>query len=530
MGAAQRVGALLGVGALLAGAAMAGAPAAAQTLTLAVAAAPTSVDPHYHNLGPNNALSQHIFGALVDTDAAAKPRPGLALSWRVVDDTTWEFKLRPGVKFHDGAAFTGEDVAYTLARVPTVKNSPGSFLLFTRGVTQVQVVDPLTVRMTTRAVAPLLPVEMSQVQILPRGIGEAPATEDFNSLKHANGAGPFRIVTWRPSDRAELVRNEDYWGPKPHWERVVYRMIPNDTARTSALLAGDVDLIEAVPTPDLERLRKDKRVALAEAVSLRVAYLMLDLSRADGQPFVQGPNGETLTTNPFRDVRVRRALSLAINRQLIVDRVMEGAAVPTGQFLAPGNFSYVPDLEAPKQDIEAARKLLAEAGYPNGFRMTLHGPNDRYVNDEKVIQAIGQMWSRAGIQTKVEAITWPSFIGRASKQEFSAFFAAWGITSGEASNPLRALVATFDAQRGTGSANRSRYSNPALDAVIARATSITDDAAREAALIDATRQAMDDVALITLYQQKNIWGMKPNLRYVARADEATRAVDVSVAP
>jgi peptide/nickel transport system substrate-binding protein len=210
--------------------------------------------------------------------------------------------------------------------------------------------------------------------------------------------------------------------------------------------------------------------------------------------------------------------------------VMEGAAVPTGQFLAPGNFSYVPDLEAPKQDIEAARRLLAEAGYPNGFRMTLHGPNDRYVNDDKVIQAIGQMWSRAGIQTKVEAITWPSFIGRASKQEFSAFFAAWGITSGEASNPLRALVATFDAQRGTGSANRSRYSNPALDAVIARAASITDDAAREAALIEATRQAMDDVALITLYQQKNIWGMKPNLRYVARADEATRAADVTVAP
>ena len=516
--------------ALLAGAMAAWTPAGAQTLTLAVAAAPTSVDPHYHNLGPNNALAMHIFGALVDTDAAAKPRPGLALSWRAVDDTTWEFKLRPGVTFHDGAAFTAEDVAYTIARVPTVKNSPGSFLLFTRSITGVQVVDPLTVRMTTRGVTPLLPVDLTQVHILPKGLGAEPATEDFNALKHANGAGPFRITAWRASDRAELARNDAYWGPKPHWERVVYRMIPNDSARTSALLAGDVDLIEAVPTQDLVKLRTDKRVAMAEAVSLRVAYLMLDLSRKDGQPFVQGPNGETLTTNPFQDVRVRRALSLAINRQLIVDRVMEGAAVPTGQFLAPGSFSYVADLEAPKQDLEAAKKLLAEAGYPNGFRITLHGPNDRYVNDEKIIQAVGQMWSRAGIQTKVEAITWPSFIGRASKQEFSAFFAAWGITSGEASNPLRAMVATFDAQKGTGSANRSRYSNAALDAVIDRASSITDDAAREKALIEATRQAMADVALITLYQQKNIWGMKPNLRYVARADEATRAADVSVAP
>ena len=366
--------------------------------------------------------------------------------------------------------------------------------------------------------------------MLPRGLGPEPATEDFNGLKHARGTGAFRITAFRSSDRAELARNDAFWGKKPHWERVIYRMIPNDSARTSALLAGDVDLIEAVPTQDLATLRSDKRVAMAEAVSLRVAYLMLDLSRKDGQPFVTGPNGEVLTTNPFQDVRVRRALSLAINRQAIVDRVMEGAAVPTGQFLAPGNLTYVPDLDAPKQDIAAARKLLAEAGYPNGFRMTLHGPNDRYVNDEKVIQAIGQMWSRAGIQTKVDALTWPNFIGRASKQEFSAFFAAWGITSGEASNPLRALVATFDAQKGTGSANRSRYSNPALDEVIARATSITDDAAREQALIAATRQALDDVALITLYQQKNIWGMKPNLRYVARADEATYAEDVTVAP
>ncbi len=509
-----------------------GLPAAsgAQTLTLAVAASPTSVDPHYHNLGPNNGLAHHIFGRLVEADAQARPGPGLALSWRAVDETTWEFKLRPGVTFHDGADFGAEDVAYTIARVPTVKNSPGSFLLYTRSVTAVEVVDPLTVRMKTRVSTPLLPIDLTQVYMLPRGLGPEPATEDFNGLKHARGTGAFRITAFRSSDRAELARNDAFWGKKPHWERVIYRMIPNDSARTSALLAGDVDLIEAVPTQDLATLRSDKRVAMAEAVSLRVAYLMLDLSRKDGQPFVTGPNGEVLTTNPFQDVRVRRALSLAINRQAIVDRVMEGAAVPTGQFLAPGNLTYVPDLDAPKQDIAAARKLLAEAGYPNGFRMTLHGPNDRYVNDEKVIQAIGQMWSRAGIQTKVDALTWPNFIGRASKQEFSAFFAAWGITSGEASNPLRALVATFDAQKGTGSANRSRYSNPALDEVIARATSITDDAAREQALIAATRQALDDVALITLYQQKNIWGMKPNLRYVARADEATYAEDVTVAP
>ncbi len=503
------------------------APARAQTLTLAVASAPTSVDPHYHNLGPNNSLADHIFSQLIEMDANTRPTPGLALSWKAVSPTEWEIKLRPGVKFHNGDAFTGEDVAYTLARVPTVKNSPGSFQIYTRGVTKVDIVDPLTLRLTTRSVMPLLPIDLSQVAILPHRLGPDPATEDFNSLKNAIGTGPYRITTYRQGDRAELERYDGYWGDKPHWNHVNYRMIPNDSARTSALLAGDVDFIEAVPTADLQNLRRDKRVALADAVSLRFAYVYFDRTRPNGgMPYVSGPDGEKLDHNPLEDLRVRRALSIAINRQAIVDRVMEGAAVPTGQFLAKGASSYVDDIGVPKYDPEAAKKLLAEAGYPRGFRLTLHGPNDRYVNDEKVIQAIGQMWSRIGIQTKVDAITWPNYIGRASKQEFSAFFVAWGISSGEASNPLRALIHTFDASKGFGPANRARYSNPALDAVIEKGMSITDDAAREEVLKQATRMAMDDLAMITLYQQKNIWGMKPNLRYVARADEATHAFSV----
>jgi peptide/nickel transport system substrate-binding protein len=514
--------------ALAAGAAgIGGGTAAAQTLTLAVASAPTSVDPHFHNLGPNNSLADHIFSQLVEMDADTRPVPGLALSWKAVSPTEWEFKLRPGVKFHNGDDFSGEDVAYSLARVPLVKNSPGSFQIYTRGVTKVDIVDAQTLRLTTRGVMPLLPIDLSQVAILPKRLGDAPATEDFNSLKNAIGTGPYRITAYNPGDRATLERFDGYFGEKPHWQRVNYRMIPNDSARTSALLAGDVDLIEAVPTSDLANLRRDKRVALAEAVSLRFAYVMFDRSRPNGgMPFVSGPDGEKLDRNPLEDVRVRRALSMAINRQAIVDRVMEDAAVATGQFLAKGTSSFVDDLPVPKYDPEGAKKLLAEAGYPKGFRISLHGPNDRYVNDEKVIQAIGQMWTRIGVQTKVDAITWSNYIARASKQEFSVFFVAWGISSGEASNPLRALIHTFDAGKGFGSANRARYSNPALDAVIERGMAITDDAEREGVLKQATRMAMEDVALVPLYQQKNIWGMKPNLRYVARADEATHAFAV----
>jgi peptide/nickel transport system substrate-binding protein len=303
-------------------------------------------------------------------------------------------------------------------------------------------------------------------------------------------------------------------------------MIPNNGARTSALLAGDVDFIEAVPTTDVATLKKNPKIHLSEATSLRFVYLMFNRSHQDAPPGVSGPNGEKLDKNPYNDLRVRRALSMAINRDAIVSRVMEGLAIPTGQFLAPGSVTYTPDLKPMKYDPAQAKKLLAEAGFPHGLRVTLTGPNDRYVNDGKIIQAVGQMWSRIGVQTTVDAMTWPSYIGRASKQEFSAFLVAWGISSGEASNPLRALIHTYDASRGLGSVNRGRYSNPKLDAMIDAAMKIGDDKKREAALQDATRVAMNDVALLPLHIQKNVWGMKAGLTYIARADEATQAMGV----
>ena len=188
-----------------------------------------------------------------------------------------------------------------------------------------------------------------------------------------------------------------------------YRFISNDASRTAALLAGDVDFIDFVPTEDLEKLRKDPKVKLWETVGLRLIFLGLDQSRDGPSPFVSGPNGEKLDKNPLKDPRVRKALSLAINRQAIVDRVMEGAAVPSGQYLPPGVYSYAPDIKPPPYDPEQAKKLLAEAGFPKGLRIALHGPNDRYVNDAKIIQAIGQMWTRIGVQTEVDPLPWTSY-------------------------------------------------------------------------------------------------------------------------
>ncbi len=524
----------LGVAALLAATAL--TPAAAipamaqtpggQTLVMGVSAPITSVDPHYHTFTPNESLDAHIFEPMVDMDAKSRPIPKLAESWKLIDDKTWEFHLRKGVHFHDGSEFTAADVAYSLQRVPRVKNSPGPFTIYTKAITGIEVVDPYTIRLHTADVYPLMPIDMSQVFIISHNLGADPATEDFNSGKDAIGTGPFRFVSYKSGDRVEMDRFDGYWGPKPYWQHVSFRIIPNDGARVAALLSGDVGFIEYVPTTDAARLAHDPKVHLAETLSLRLIYLILDQSRDGAEPFITGPNGEKLDRNPFKDLRVRQALSMGIDRNAIVSRVMEGEAIPTGQFLPPGSYSYVPDLPPPAYNPARAKQLLAEAGYPNGFRLTIHGPNDRYVNDARIIQAVGQMWSRIGVQTSVEALTWPSYVGHANKQDYSAYLVGWGSSSGEASNPLRALVATFNPEKGWGAVNRGRYSNPKLDDLIGKALATSDDKAREAVLQDATRLVMNDVGIIPLHNQKNIWGMRADLRYDARADETSRAQNV----
>lgn len=502
----------------------------AQTLTLAVGAAPSSVDPHYSVLTPNVSLNSHIYDALINRDADSKPIPGLATSWRMIDDTTWEFKLRPGVKFHNGEPLTAADVAFTIDRVPRVVNSPGSFAIYTRTFTDVIVVDPLTVRLKTAAIYPLVPVDLREVKIISRSIGANPQTDDFNNGKHAFGTGPYRLVAYRNGDRAELERYDGYWGPKQHWQKVNYRFITNSGSRTAALLSGDVALIESVPTTDAANLRKDKRIRVEETVSSRLVYLWLDRSRTGPTPFVQGPNGETLEKNPLNDPRVRKALSIAINRQAIVDRVMEGAAIPSAQFLPPGSYSYVPGLNPPAYEPDKAKQLLAEAGFPNGMRVTLHGPNDRYVNDSKIIQAVGQMWTRIGVQTSVEPSTMSNFVARVVRKELSLFLLGWGTSSGEASNPLRALIATVNPEKGRGSSNRGYYSNPVTDELIETAMITADDKEREKLLQRAQRIAIEDVALIPLHIQKNVWAMSSAVTYKARQDEETHAMGVHPAP
>ena len=502
-------------------------PALAQgdrPLSIGIGGAVTSVDPHFYNAAPNNSLSMHIFDRLVERDATAQPYPGLAESWRVIGETVWEFRLRAGVKWHDGRDFTAEDVAFSIARAPNVPGSPGGFGGFVRAIEKVEIVDPLTIRFHTARAHPLLPTELASVAIIARHAAEGAATEDFNSGKAAIGTGPYRFLGYRPGDRTELARNEAYFRGAEPWSRVNYRFIGNDGARTAALLAGDIDLIDQVPSTDLARLKRDPKLTVAEVQGLRLIYLAMDNSRTGELPFVADNDGKPLPRNPFNDLRVRQALSLALNRAGLAERVMEGTAQPTGQWLPPGTFGYTAAVQPPAFDPDRAKTLLAEAGYPQGFRITLHSPNDRYPNDAKTAQAVAQMFTRIGIRTEVEAVPWASFSVRSNRQDYAIRLLGWGSVTGEASYALVNILGTFDREKRTGASNSGRYSNPELDALTARAAATIDDKAREALLQQATQMAMSDVAIIPLFQLVNSWAMRKGIAYAARMDERTTAM------
>ncbi len=512
--------ALLLAAGLLAPALLAPGTSGAQTLTFGNNATITSLDPHFYTATPNFEAARHLFDGLTLMRADGSAAPALAESWEAVGPQTWEFRLRPGTAFHDGTPFTAEDVAFTVARVPNVPNSPGSFVVFTNTVERVEVVDPRTVRVHTRTPDPLIPINFAWVMMLSRRAHEGATTQGFNDGTFAVGTGAYRLVSFSPGERLELARNDAHWGPPAPWARVVNRTIRNPAARTAALLTGDVDVINGVPTADLARLRADPRIGVAETVGLRIVYLGFDHLR-DVTPFVTGPDGEALPANPLRDARVRRALSLAVDRAGLAERIMEGSAVATAQVVRDGLSGNVPDLR-PVHDPAAARRLLAEAGFPRGLRITLHGPNDRYPNDARVLQAIAQMWNRIGVVATVEALPWASFSGRQGRQEFSTYLLGGTAVTSEASYPLRSILNLRDAAR----TNR-RYANPAFEALLDEAGRTTDPALREPLLRRAVTTAMEDVAIAPLYIQKATFAARRSLRFEPRVDEMLLAADVT---
>lgn len=494
--------------------------ARAAELRIGMAADVTSIDPHFVNITPNNNIAWHIFDALTHVDENARLIPGLAESWRAVDSTTWEFKLRRGVKFHDGSELTAEDVAFSIDRPATLTASPGPFTTFTRPIVAKQIVDRYTIRLKTVASYAMVPYDMNSIFIVAKKAAHGASTDDFNTGQAAVGTGPYKLVRFARGDRVELARNDHYWGERPAWEKVTFRIVPNDAARVTALLAGDLDAIEYVPTADMKRIGSTPRLRLQQKVSWRTIFFTLD-QRREPPPNLTDKAGRALPRNPFQDARVRQAIAKAINRPAIVERVMEGAAIPAANLVAPPVFGHVPSLRPEAYDPDGARKLLAEAGYPQGFATTLAAPNNRYLNDDRIAQTVAQMLARVGIQAKVETMPLAVYFVRARNLEFPFAMLGWGSFAGDLA--LRSLLMTFDAEQGTGAWNWGRYSNPKLDRLVTQAFAALEEPKREALAQEAMALAMADYPVIVLHHQLATWAMRKEIVYAARTDEYTFA-------
>ncbi len=488
--------------------------AQAADLKIGLAASTTSMDPQFYVGGANSAMARNIFDGLVNQDEKQHITPALAVSWKVINDTTWEFALRPGVKFHDGSDFTAKDVIASVKRVALAsKNSPSAYTPYVNDIADVTEVNPLTVRIVTKAPTSLLLNNLSRVAILPARL-ETVGSQTLNEGKDVIGTGPFKFVSWTPDDNVVLARNDQYWGGKAQWDNVTLRVFKNPSARVAAMRSGDVDMIESVPTADGRDLGKQTSLHLESVAGNRILYLHPDQDR-DVSPFAKGPDG----SNPLKKREVREAMSLAINRQAIVDRIMDGQGVPASQLVPKGYFGYTPSIAAPVYDPAKAKQLLAQAGYPDGFTLTFHASNDRYPNDSKIAQALGQMFSRVGIKTDVVTMPGSVYFSRASKRDFSLIMGGAAIETGEASGVLGPLLETFGPNGGQG--NRGRYSNPEFDKTLAKARETLDDGQREKLLQQATEIAMKDEGTIPLLFLSYTWAMKTPYTYVGRSDGYT---------
>lgn len=500
-------------------------PAQARDLVVALKTEPSSMDPQYHALTPNIQLSQTLLDPLVCADAESVPKPCLAESWKV-DGTTWTFKLRPNLKFSDGSPLTSQDVVFTFDRVAKVPNSPSSYTIYLQQITKVEAPDPLTVRITTGKPYPLVATNLANLPILSAkaASGSAPegkTTTEMNAGTGLVGAGPYKFVSWKRGSEIIFERNPHYWGPKPAWDRVIYRPISNPAARVAALLAGDVDLVEDPPTDDLARLQKDPKLNVVTKPSNRIIYVALD-QYGDQTPGITGPDGKPLPKNPLLDKRVREALSLAIDRKALVDRIMGGVATPAAQLLpfpmegASGNLT-----QAAKADPEKAKALLKEAGFPNGFNLVLGAPNGRYINDSKVAQTLAAMWTRIGVKTTIDSNAPPVFFKNRDTYVYSAYLAGWSTSTGEMSNTLNALLVTPNKDKGVGTTNRSRYSNPEMDRLVEASAAVMDASKRGALLAKASELAMADFAMLPVHFEHSVWAMKKGLTFTGRSDQMT---------
>ncbi|MEM6711018.1 MAG: ABC transporter substrate-binding protein [Pseudomonadota bacterium] len=506
--------------------------ASAQTLTMGVRGGPDSMDPHFSALGPHAEAAKHIFDTLVWSGTDLQIEPGLATSWTPLDEDTWEFELRQGVKFHDGSDFDAEDVKFSIERIPDV-SGPTTTTIYVRRVTGVDIIDPHTIHIHTDGPAATLPNDFIRLFIVSSEAAAdystpETAAEGFNSGAATIGTGPYKYVSWEPQGDLVLERNDDYWRGQGAWETVIRREIPNDSSRLAALKAGQVDVINYVSSIDYLALERDSDVDSIIGDSVYIMNLQLD--QREETPLVRALDGSALAENPFRDFRVRQAIDHAIDRETMVDIVLEGLGKPANQMMPPGFFGSSDDIPMPEYNPTKAMELLAEAGYPDGFQVDLYCTADRLPGDGAICQGLGQMLTQVGVQTNVNAVSRTVYFPAQARLEYSMFMNGWGTLTGEASYTLGGLAHSNDPDVNLGAFNRIQYENEAVDQLLQTGAATLDPDERRATYEEAMEQVMADKAYISLVQLQTVWAAKAGmLEFDPRFDEDTLAFFITPA-
>jgi peptide/nickel transport system substrate-binding protein len=519
----------LAAGLLLASASI----ALAQTLTIGVRGGPDSMDPHFTATGTHAETLKHVFDTLVWSGDGLEIEPRLAESWKAIDATTWEFKLKHGVKFHDGSDFTAEDVKFSIARMATPMG-PNPTTIYVRRVKETKVVDPYTLHVITDGPAPNLPNDFIRLFIVSHtaaaGLTKDNANEAFNSGKAAIGTGPYKFVSWTPKGDFVADRFDGYWGAKEPWARVVRKEIPNDAARVAQLKAGQLDLITRVPASDVATLERDPKVTVAKVDTVYVFNLEMDMREQPPAGQVSAKDGSALSKNPYLDIRVREAIDLAIDRKALAEIAMEGLGKPVNQLVTPSIFGYNKALPERKYDVAAAKKLMAEAGYPNGFKVVFSFTQDRLPGDGQVGTTIAQMLAAIGIDAQANAQPAAVFFPARTRGDLSMSMSGWGTLTGEAHYTLSSLAHSNNKELKFGAFNVLGYRNDEMDKLIQAAGVEMDEAKRRGMLEKAGELVLKDHQRLPITAVGSAWAMqKGKVTIKPRVDEDTLAMNIKPA-
>lgn len=468
-----------------------------------------TLDPHMRNETRTVNWQAHIFDYLMwETDG--KMEPQLALSWKAIQDDTWEFKLKQGVKFHNGEPFNAEVAAYSIMRAKTHPKSQQIAQI--TGVKEAKAIDETTLHIITNGPAPMSLIGISNIAMVPPGYIKEVGDNVFS--QKPVGTGRYKFVEWKKNEYLALERNEAYFGTKPEYQKVKFRAMPEAATRLAALLSGEIHVAEGISSDDVPRVQSNSQTHILQTPSQRVIYLTFNLQKENGADGSFLPDKK----NPFTDVRVRQAVYHAINIDEIIQGVMGGAASPSAQYIHPKSFGFNPDVKRLPYDLNKAKQLLTDAGYPNGFKVRLDATNDRYINDKQIAEAIGGQLKKVGIEVEVNAYPNSKFFPDMNAGNFVMFMAGWGTQN--ISNTLNAIFSCPNPRAGRGGTNRAKYCNQTVDNLIAKADRTVDDKERLKLYHEAIKIAQDqDVVWVPLHYEEIIIGADKRLTFEPRFDE-----------